>query len=129
MTDHIQTTGPIESATLAAPDFLGGQKLEDGIGLCLSGGGFRAMLFHLGSFIRLNEFGFLAKLDRVASVSGGSIASGALAVAWNDLTFDSAGVATNFLEMVAAPLLALARILNTLKGNTHFVFQKFFGPR
>ena len=100
--------GPVEVAAVRA-DFLGGQKLQDGIGLCLSGGGFRAMLFHLGAFIRLNEVGLLAKLDRVASVSGGSIAAGALAVAWSNLTFDASSVATNLLEEVAAPLLALAR--------------------
>jgi NTE family protein len=100
---------PLEAAALAAPDFLGGQKLEDGIGLCLSGGGFRAMLFHVGAFVRLNELGLLARLDRVASVSGGSIAAGALAVAWHDLTFNNRGVATNLLDRVAAPLLNLAR--------------------
>jgi NTE family protein len=112
MTDHPQNPEAISSpevAAIVAADFLGGQKLEDGIGLCLSGGGFRAMLFHLGAFIRLNEVGLLAKLDRVASVSGGSIAAGALAVAWNSLTFDGSGVATNLLEEVAAPLLTLAR--------------------
>jgi NTE family protein len=96
-------------ATAAARDFLGGEKLEDGIGLCLSGGGFRAMLFHVGAFIRLNELGQLARLDRVASVSGGSIAAGALAVAWNDLRFDAGGIATNLKELVAVPLLDLAR--------------------
>jgi NTE family protein len=103
-------TDPIEAAAAITPDFLGGKKLEDGIGLCLSGGGFRAMLFHLGAFIRLNELGLLKKLDRVASVSGGSIAGGALAVAWNDLNFDDAGVATNLSELVANPLLMLARV-------------------
>jgi len=112
MTDHPQNPEAISSpevAAIVAADFLGGQKLEDGIGLCLSGGGFRAMLFHLGAFIRLNEVGLLAKLDRVASVSGGSIAAGALAVAWNSLTFDGSGVATNLLKEVGAPLLILAR--------------------
>ena len=99
----------IEAVAAIAPDFLGGQKLEDGIGLCLSGGGFRAMLFHLGALFRLNELGLLGKLDRVASVSGGSIAAG-LAVAWHDLNFDDAGVATNLPELVAKPLLTLARM-------------------
>lgn len=98
---------PAQEAS-ALPDFLGGEKLEDGIGLCLSGGGFRAMLFHLGAFVRLNEVGLLGKIDRVASVSGGSIAAGALAVAWNKLTFDGDDVATNLLEEVAAPILKLA---------------------
>ena len=52
------------------------EKLEDGIALCLSGGGYRAMLFHVGAIWRLNELGYLPKLDRVSSVSGGSITAG-----------------------------------------------------
>lgn len=91
------------------PDFLGAGKLEDGIGLCLSGGGFRAMLFHLGAFVRLNELGLLPRIDRIASVSGGLIAAGALAVAWKRLNFDEAGVATNLDQLVSAPLIALAQ--------------------
>jgi predicted acylesterase/phospholipase RssA len=45
----------------------------EGIALCLSGGGYRAMLFHLGTLWRLNEFGLLFRLQRISSVSGGSI--------------------------------------------------------
>lgn len=89
-------------------DFLGAGKLEDGIGLALSGGGFRAMLFHLGSFVRLNELGLLSRIDRIASVSGGSIAAGALACAWSELKFDECGVSKNLNEKVARPLLSLA---------------------
>ena len=44
-----------------------------GIGLCLSGGGYRATLFHVGALLRLNEARLLPQLKRVASVSGGSI--------------------------------------------------------
>jgi NTE family protein len=33
------------------------KKLEDGVALCLSGGGYRAMIFHIGALWRLNEFG------------------------------------------------------------------------
>jgi NTE family protein len=50
-----------------------------GIALCLSGGGYRAALFHLGALRRLNELGILPKLDMLASVSGGSILAGHLA--------------------------------------------------
>ena len=50
-----------------------------GTALCLSGGGFRATLFHLGALRRLNETGVLAKLDTVSSVSGGSIMAAMLA--------------------------------------------------
>ncbi len=75
------------------------------IGLAVSGGGFRATLFHIGSFWRLNELGWLSKLTRVTSVSGGSITSGVLAQRWSALNFDSeSGVADNFEELVARPL-------------------------
>ena len=43
----------------------GSEGTAPGIGLALSGGGFRAVLFHVGSIIRLNEFGLLAN-QRVA---------------------------------------------------------------
>jgi predicted acylesterase/phospholipase RssA len=46
---------------------------EAGAALCLSGGGYRAMLLHLGALRRLNEWGHLQKLARISSVSGGSI--------------------------------------------------------
>lgn len=66
---------------------LGGQSCEDlfpdhipeGAGLALSGGGYRATLFHLGALRRLNELGLLHRMDEVSSVSGGSIMSGQLA--------------------------------------------------
>lgn len=59
--------------------------LRPGVALALSGGGFRATLFHIGTLIRLNELGQLAKLDRISSVSGGSITSGMLACRWDKL--------------------------------------------
>jgi len=54
------------------------------LGLALSGGGFRATLFHLGSLWRLNELGLLRRINIITSVSGGSIISGALAACWRD---------------------------------------------
>ncbi len=44
--------------------------LEPGIALALSGGGFRAMLFHAGALMRLNELGILSRVARISSVSG-----------------------------------------------------------
>lgn len=41
-----------------------------GIALCLSGGGYRAMLFHLGALWRLNEFGYLPRLAGSAEEVG-----------------------------------------------------------
>lgn len=50
-----------------------------GIGLCLSGGGSRAALFHLGVLRRLNEVGALSQVDTISTVSGGSILAAHLA--------------------------------------------------
>lgn len=43
------------------------------VGLALSGGGFRASLFHIGVFSRLAELDMLKHIDVISSVSGGSI--------------------------------------------------------
>ena len=81
---------------------------EEGIALCLSGGGYRAMLFHLGSLWRLNEAGLLPRIQRISSVSGGSITAGVLGLNWSQLDFGSDGVAQEFLSQVARPILGLA---------------------
>jgi NTE family protein len=47
--------------------------------LCLSGGGYRAALFHLGVCQRLHELGLLDRIDTFSSVSGGSILNAHLA--------------------------------------------------
>lgn len=72
------------------------------IGLALSGGGYRATLFGLGSLWRLNDAGLLGRLDRITSVSGGSILAGILAHNWTRLQFGD-GHASNFAECVAEP--------------------------
>jgi len=73
------------------------------IGIALSGNGFRAALFGLGSLWRLNEIGLLGKLDHISSVSGGSILSGVLAHGWKQLDFVN-GRAGNFVEVTAGPV-------------------------
>lgn len=93
------------------------------IALSLSGGGYRAMLYHIGTLRRLNEAGLLAEIAVVSSVSGGSITAGMLAKAWDELEFgtrvlDAGGperaerievsVAVNFEQKIAQPLMRLA---------------------
>jgi len=80
-----------------------------GAALCLSGGGFRATLFHAGAVLRLNELGLLRTLSRVSSVSGGSITAGMLGLAWKRLDFGPDGVARNLVAEVIEPLRRLAR--------------------
>lgn len=73
--------------------------------LALSGGGYRATLFTLGSLWRLNEFGLLARINRITSVSGGSITSALLAMKWKDLDFSrDTHIAGNFRTVIADPL-------------------------
>jgi NTE family protein len=86
---------------------------ESGLGLCLSGGGYRAMLFHLGALWRLNELGYLKQLKRVSSVSGGSITAAVLGRRWGRLRFTETGpagnlVAANLQAEVVAPIRSLA---------------------
>jgi len=80
----------------------------DGRALCLSGGGYRAMLFHVGALWRLNELGYLPTLARISSVSGGSIVAGLLGLKWSRLAFDSRGVSNVFDTEVVQPIRALA---------------------
>ena len=72
-----------------------------GIALALSGGGFRATLFHLGALRRLNELGVLASLDAVSSVSGGSIMAACLADAMISGPQDAGKPLPNFDTLVA----------------------------
>ncbi len=91
-------------------DVLGGQP-EDGVGLCLSGGGYRAMVFHIGGLWRLNEIGVLPTLKRVSSVSGGSITAAVLGMNWKQLGFTGAKPSTpldTFKRFLVNPLRELA---------------------
>jgi len=72
--------------------------------LALSGGGFRATLFHLGALIRLNERSLLPRLSRICGVSGGSINAALLGARWHALGFDGQGRAANLEREIIAPL-------------------------
>jgi NTE family protein len=86
---------------------LGARKPEQGIGLCLSGGGYRAMIFHVGALIRLNEAGYFSQLRHVSGVSGGSITAALLGVKWKKLDFHK-GEALNLISEVVDPIRTFA---------------------
>ncbi|HKV92356.1 MAG TPA: patatin-like phospholipase family protein [Candidatus Angelobacter sp.] len=52
------------------------------IAIAMSGGGFRASLFHLGVLKRLAELGWLKRVDALSTVSGGSIIGAFFVVNW-----------------------------------------------
>jgi len=74
------------------------------------------MLFHLGVLWRLAELGYLGThdrigkhghigtLQRVSSVSGGSIIAGVLGIAWSDLRVDEENLLDRFRELVVKPV-------------------------
>lgn len=79
-----------------------------GVALCLSGGGFRAALFHLGGLRRLNELGLLSQMDTISSVSGGSIVAAHLADRIRQWP-PKGTVLPDWDRQVAAPLRALVK--------------------
>jgi predicted acylesterase/phospholipase RssA len=66
---------PILAALLRIDDVPASQLLNIGrrFGVALSGGGFRASLFHLGVLARLADEGLLHQVEVLSTVSGGSI--------------------------------------------------------
>lgn len=75
------------------------------IGLALSGGGFRATLYHLGLIRFLRDAGLLQQVTHITSVSGGSIMAAHLALNWEQYT----GSVKEF-DQAAAKLLAFIRL-------------------
>src|SRR3954449_9564904 len=73
------------------------------IGLALSGGGFRAAMYHLGLVRFLRDGGILPRVTHITSVSGGSIFAAHLVLNWDRYNgspteFDTA--ASEFLSFV-----------------------------
>jgi NTE family protein len=83
-------------------------QLDPTPALCLSGGGYRAMVFHIGVLWRLHETGLLRTIARISSVSGGSITAGLLALKWKSLSFAPGSTKSDFVPKVVAPLRAMA---------------------
>jgi NTE family protein len=98
------------------------EKERRGIALCLSGGGYRAALFHLGALRRLHELGVLAQVDRISSVSGGSIFAAFFADRL--VRAGKAVVSLDWEKDVAAPFRAYVhRDLRTLPIVVHVLWN------
>jgi predicted acylesterase/phospholipase RssA len=118
------------------------------IGLALSGGGFRASLYHLGLVRFLRDAGILPHVTHITSVSGGSIFSAHLVQNWeryNGSPNDFDAAASEFLSFVrldvrnrvtrrallATCLLFPARLLGlstrrlTRTGLLHYHYKRY----
>ena len=97
------------------------------LGLALSGGGFRATLFHLGVVRYLRDAGVLRKVTHINTVSGGSILGAHLALNWDrycgsEEEFDAAAQEIlDFVQMDVRnrivrrfPFMSVVNVLRTL---------------
>src|SRR3954465_12585304 len=75
------------------------------IGLALSGGGFRATLYHLGLVRFLRDAGLLSQVTHITSVSGGSVFAAHLVLNW-----DLYNGSPNDFEAAASQLLSIVRM-------------------
>lgn len=87
-------------------------------GLSLSGGGYRATIYHIGTFRKLKEYGLLDKIDMLSTNSGGSI-TGATYMLHHDNydKFESiilAGIKKNVIRYVLTSLRFLLPLLFVL---------------
>ena len=75
------------------------------IGLALSGGGFRATLYHLGLARFLRDAGILSQVTHITSVSGGSIFAAHLMLNW-----ERYNGSPNEFDAAASELLSVVRL-------------------
>jgi NTE family protein len=123
MPENVQASDPDDSSTRQP-------QQRPGLILCLSGGGYRAMLFHVGALWRMNQGGMLNELSRISSVSGGSIAAGFLWSKWLELGLDRLPKGTpvpdlEWQNIFVDPLRAFAHTTVDIKASLYgLIFQR-----
>ncbi len=105
------------------------------IGLALSGGGFRAALFHLGVIRRLEELGVMKHVQTISAVSGGAIIAAYYAVEMEKRLRKRADALTDSASIDAARLGIFEEIAKCFfRGLDHnmrsraLVFMPFYHP-
>ena len=91
------------------------------IGLALSGGGFRATLFHLGLVRFLRDADILRQVTHITSVSGGSIMAAHLTLNW-----DRYNGSTEEFDQAASQLLGFIRLDVRNRVLKHFPLGLLF---
>jgi NTE family protein len=103
------------------------EPVADVLSICLSGGGYRAMLFHTGALWRMLELGFLGntgvqvtkpdgtqvnipRIDKISSVSGGTIVSALLALEWAYIAPSTPNALDRYKERIVPRIRNMAKI-------------------
>lgn len=102
-----------------APDAL--PALAGKVGLALSGGGYRAALFHIGVLARLAELDLLRHVEVLSCVSGGSIVGAAYYLRLRALleTCPDAAITQDHYIALVNDLIADFRVLTRRDGRTY----------
>ena len=90
-------------------------ELKPRIALALSGGGFRAALFHIGVVRRSAELGWLHHVDLLSTVSGGSIIGAFMALRWQELIRRN-GDGAAFEQCIAQPFIEIVSQRNFIRA-------------
>jgi len=84
------------------------------LALALSGGGFRASIFHLGVIRRIAELGWLERVDVISAVSGGGILGAYIALHWNRM-LKAGGTVDAFQDVIVRPFLEILTRQNFIR--------------
>jgi NTE family protein len=84
------------------------------IALALSGGGFRASVFHLGVLRAIAELGWLPRIDVLSTVSGGSVIGAFAALRWASM-LSAGGDAAALSNYVVHPFLEVITSNNFIR--------------
>ena len=120
--------GPKSDESMKDPAELG-TAMKPRIALALSGGGFRASLFHLGLLRRVAELGWLKSVDIISTVSGGSIIGAYMTQRWNEF-IEIGGDGSAFDRVVSSrtPVTSfLVGISPTTELNSSFIARSQLG--
>lgn len=102
------------------------------IGVALSGGGYRATIYHLGTLKKLNDLNLLDKVDIISTNSGGSITGAVYGLYGNDFkNFERIirkGVKSSIIKGVLTSTIFLRFLLfsiATLFAVFYFIFSSY----
>lgn len=120
---------PTSSITTAAPQPPNREALVLGpdvrIGLALSGGGSRAIAFHLGCMRALHKAGLLDKVTTISSVSGGSVLAALYCTIPGDFAAFEARARAILRQGLVKPAIRVA--LTTPEGAKAFIWATLLG--